>query len=308
MDREDGGRYHGGRHHDGREPFLGRWLFSPRLLIVVVIIALGVGLGLGGWWLTSGRFAQVPSVSGDSVTMATAVLTADGFTVKQGRVHSNTVASGSVTGTSPAGRVSKGSTITILVSSGPFTSVVPKVENDTLTVAQAALRHVHLTPTTQQVGSDAPVGTVVGTNPPAGTTWPQTKTVTILISGGLQLPNFGGENVQTAQQWANQHGVNLQQQPDNNSQQPQGTITGQEPAAKSLVRPGETVVVNVSTGPQLVGVPYVIGNSVEQATQALQAAGFQVQVNRYGPFDKVFDFSPTTQAPRGSTIVLDVGY
>ena len=308
VDREDGGRYHGGRHHDGREPFLGRWLFSPRLLIVVVIIALGVGLGLGGWWLTSGRFAQVPSVSGDSVTMATAVLTADGFTVKQGRVHSNTVASGSVTGTSPAGRVSKGSTITILVSSGPFTSVVPKVENDTLTVAQAALRHVHLTPTTQQVGSDAPVGTVVGTNPPAGTTWPQTKTVTILISGGLQLPNFGGENVQTAQQWANQHGVNLQQQPDNNSQQPQGTITGQEPAAKSLVRPGETVVVNVSTGPQLVGVPYVIGNSVEQATQALQAAGFQVQVNRYGPFDKVFDFSPTTQAPRGSTIVLDVGY
>ena len=167
---------------------------------------------------------------------------------------------------------------------------------------------MHLTPTTQQVGSDAPVGTVVGTNPPAGTTWPQTKTVTILISGGLQLPNFGGENVQTAQQWANQHGVNLQQQPDNNSQQPQGTITGQEPAAKSLVRPGETVVVNVSTGPQLVGVPYVIGNSVEQATQALQAAGFQVQVNRYGPFDKVFDFSPTTQAPRGSTIVLDVGY
>ncbi len=308
VDREDGDRYHGGRGHGGREPFLGRWLFSPRLLIVVVIIGLGVGLGLGVWWLTSGRFAQVPSVSGDSVTVATTVLTADGFTVRQGRVHSNTVATGSVTGTSPAGRVPKGSAITILVSSGPFTSVVPKVQNDTLADARAALRRVHLTSTTQQVGSDAPVGTVVGTNPPAGTTWLQTKTVTILISGGLQLPNFGGENVQTARQWANQHGVNLQQQSDNNSQQPQGTITGQEPAAMSLVRPGETVVVNVSSGPQLVGVPYVIGNSVEQATQTLQAAGFQVQVNRYGPFDKVFDFSPTTQAPRGSTIVLDVGY
>ncbi len=318
VDREDGDRYLGGRDHGGRdhwgrdqggrESFLGRWLFGPRLLIVVLIIGLGVGLGLGGWWLTSGRFEQVPSVSGDSVTQATALLTADGFTVKRGQVHSNAIASGTVAGTSPAGRVPKGSAITILVSSGPFTSVVPKVQNDTLAAAQAALQRVHLTPSTQQVGSDAPVGTVVGTNPPAGTTWPQTKTVTILISGGLQLPNFGGENAQTAQQWANQHGVNLQQQSDNNSQQPQGTITGQEPAAKSLVRPGETVVVNVSTGPQLVGVPYVIGNSVEQATQALQAAGFQVQVNRYGPFDKVFDFSPTTQAPRGSTIVLDVGY
>ena len=58
----------------------------------------------------------------------------------------------------------------------------------------------------------------------------------------------------------------------------------------------------------MVAVPDPIGLSVEQATQELQAAGFQVQVNRYGPFNKVFDFSPVSQAPRGSTIVLDVGY
>ena len=109
-------------------------------------------------------------------------------------MHSNAVASGSVAGTSPAGRVAKGSTITILVSGGPFTSVVPEVQNDTLAAAQAALQRVHLVPTTQKVGSDAPVGTVIGTNPPAGTTWPQTKTVTILIAGGPQLPNFVGEN------------------------------------------------------------------------------------------------------------------
>jgi beta-lactam-binding protein with PASTA domain len=48
--------------------------------------------------------------------------------------------------------------------------------------------------------------------------------------------------------------------------------------------------------------------SVEQATQLLQSAGFTVQVNKYGPLDKVFDFSPVGQAPRGSTITLDVGY
>jgi len=303
VDRGDGGR-----HHGGREPVLGRWLFSPRLLIVVVVIGLGVGIGVGGWWLTSGRFVQVPSVSGASLTQVTTVLTADGFTVKRGRVHSNAVASGSVVGTRPAGRVPKGATITILVSSGPFTSVVPKVQNDPLTAAQAALRRVHLVSTPQQVGSNAPVGTVIGTNPPAGTTWPQTKTVTILVAGGPQLPDFAGMNYQAAQQWASQHDVNLQQQPDNNSQQPQGIITGQEPAATTLVRPGQTVVVNVSTGPQVVGVPDVNGASVEQATQILQAAGFQVQVNRYGPFDKVFDYSPTTTAPRGSTIVLAVGY
>jgi serine/threonine-protein kinase len=308
VDREDGDRYRGGRSPGSREPFLGRWLFSPRLLIVVVITALGVGLGLGGWWLTSGRFVQVPSVADDSVTQATAVLTADGFTVKRGQVHSNTVASGSVVGTSPAGRVSKGSTITLLVSNGPFTSVVPKVQNDTLKAAQAALQRVHLGSTTQQIGSDAPVGTVTGTNPPAGTTWPQTKTVTILVAASPPLPNFVGMNYQTAQQLASQRNVNLQQQPDANSQQPQGTITGQQPAAGATFQPGQTVVVTVSSGPQVVGVPDPIGMSVEQATQQLQGAGFQVQVNRYGPFDRVFDFSPVSQAPRGSTIVLDVGY
>ena len=307
VDREDGG--HRGRYNGGREPFLGRWLFSPRLFVVVVIIALGVGLGLGGWWLTSGRFTQVPSLSGDSVTQATAVLTADGFTVKRGaRVHSNTVPSGSVASTSPAGRVSKGSTITILVSDGPFTSVVPKVQNETLTAAQAALQRVHLVSTTEKVGSNAPVGTVIGTSPRAGSTWPQTKTVTIMVAGGPPLPNFAGMSYQAASQWASQHDVNLQQQPDNNSQQPQGTITGQQPAPGAMIQQRQTVIVKVSTGPQLVNVPNPDGLSVQQATQELQAAGFQVQVNTYGPFDKVFDFSPAGQAPRGSTIVLDVGY
>ena len=196
-------REEGGRHHGGREPFLGRWLFGPRLLIVVLIIALGVGLGLGGWWLTSGRYAQVPSVSGDSVGQATAILTADGFTVKRGgRVHSNTVAKGTVVGTSPAGRVSKGTTITILVSSGPFTSVVPTVKGDTQAAAQAALQRVHLISTIAKVGSNAPVGTVIGTNPPAGTTWPQTKTVTILVAAGPPLPDFVGMDIDAAQQLA----------------------------------------------------------------------------------------------------------
>src|ERR1039457_2282175 len=304
--REDGGQY-----LSRREPLLQRWLFSPRLLVIVLVVALGAGLGLGGLWLTTGRYAQVPAVAGDSVTIATAALTTDGFTVKKSiQEPSNTVAQGKVLGTSPAGRVSKGADIALVVSSGPFTSVIPTVQHDTLAQAQAALQRLHLVPKapTQKVSSSFPVGSVVGTQPAAGTTWPQTKPVTILVSAGSPLPNFFGENIQTAQQWAGQHGVTLQQQPDNNSQQPTGTITGQQPAAGSTFQPGETISVNVSTGPQLVNVPSPIGMSVAQATQNLQQAGFQVQVNRYGPLDKVFDFSPVSQAPRGSTIILDVGF
>jgi eukaryotic-like serine/threonine-protein kinase len=302
--REDRGRY-----PSGREPFLQRWLFSPRLLIVVLILALGVGGGLGGWWLTAGRYVQVPNVAGDSVSQATAALAADGFTLtKSAQVHSNTVQAGTVIGTSPGGRVSKGAAVTILVSAGPFTSKVPTVANDTLSAAEAALQRVHLVPTVQKVGSSLPVGTVVGTNPRAGTSWPQTKTVAIEVSAGPPLPNFVGQNVQVAQQWAAANGATVQTQADTTSQLAQGTVTRQQPAAGSTVTHGETVVVFVSQGPQLVSVPDVNGESVQQATQDLQAAGFQVQVNTYGPFQKVFDYSPVIPSPRGSTIILDVGY
>jgi serine/threonine-protein kinase len=308
VDREDGGYADRGRHQVGREPFLGRWLFGPRLLIVVLVVALGLGLGLGGWWLFSGRFAHVPSVAQDSVSQATAILTADGFHVRQGaQVHSNTIPKGKVVATSPAGRVSKGATISLLISSGPFTSVVPDVHNDTQSAAQAALTHVHLVSTIQKVGSNAPLGTVVGTNPPAGTTWPQTKTVTILVAAGPPLPDFTGQSIDAARQWASQNNVKLQEQSDGNSQDPAGTVVSQQPAAGATFQPGQTVVVNVSTGPQLVPVPAVIGMNVQDATQVLTQAGFQVKVNQFGFSNKVWDYSPVGEAPPGSTITLDVG-
>jgi beta-lactam-binding protein with PASTA domain len=304
--REDGGRYQG-----GREPFLQRWLFSPRLAIVALVLALGIGLGLGGWWFTSGRYASIPVVAGDSVNLARTALTTHGFTVaKVSPVPSNDVPKGTVVGTSPSGRAGKGAAVTILVSSGPFTSVVPNVHGDTLAAAQAALQRVHLVPVVQKVGSNSPVGTVLRTNPAAGTSWPQTKSVTILVAGGPAIPNFAGQMLQVAEQWASAHGAILHTQQDQNSQDPSGTITGQEPAAGSLYQPGETVIVNVSSGPAQTDVPDVIGMSVQQATQTLQAAGFKAQVQSFGfgsnPNSRVWDYSPVGQAPRGSVILLDV--
>jgi hypothetical protein len=33
-----------------------------------------------------------------------------------------------------------------------------------------------------------------------------------------------------------------------------------------------------------------------------------VSVNKFGPFNKVFDFSPTGQQPKGTTITLWAGF
>ena len=301
--REDGGR------NLGREPFLQRWLFSARLGVIALIVVLGIGIGVGAWWLTTGRYASVPVVAGDSQAVATTALTGDGFTLTAPRqVHSNDVQRGLVVGTSPAGRAARGSAITILISAGPFISTVPVVKHDTLAQAEAALQHVHLIYRIERVGSSSPVGTVLGTDPAAGKTWPQTKPVAILLAASPPLPNFVGENVQAAQQWAQQHGVTLHQQQDQNSQQPQGTITAQTPAAGSAYRTGQTVIVEVSNGPALVSIPDVDGLNVNLATRELEAAGFQVEVETFGVTgNRVFDYSPVGQAPPGSTITIAVG-
>ena len=54
-------------------------------------------------------------------------------------------------------------------------------------------------------------------------------------------------------------------------------------------------------------VPNVDGQQVSQATQALAQAGFQVKVDQVGPLNMVFNYSPSGQAPQGSTITIYVG-
>jgi eukaryotic-like serine/threonine-protein kinase len=302
--REQASRYR------GREPFLQRWLFSPRLAIIALIVILGAGLGLGGWWFTSGRYTQVPSVTGDSVAAATTALTTHGFKVTQGaRVHSNTVPEDTVLGTNPSGRVAKGSRVALLVSAGPFTSVVPKVQGGTLSAAEAALQRVHLSYRVQQTSSATPAGTVLGTTPAAGTTWPQTKPVAILVSAGVSVPNFVGMNLTAVQQWASQNGANLQQQQDpGQATQPPGTITSQQPTPGSPYTQGETITVQVIPQDTTTSIPNPEGLTEQQATTLLQSSGFQVSVTRTGPGNRVWYYSPFGQAAPGTTITIFVGF
>ena len=57
----------------------------------------------------------------------------------------------------------------------------------------------------------------------------------------------------------------------------------------------------------MVEIPNVDGLSVDQATHELEKLGFSVNVNQVGPVDNVFNYSPSNQAPKGSTITLWVG-
>ena len=244
---------------------------------------------------------------------AATALRADGFSVRMGAaVTDNNARAGTVARTVPAvgGRVHKRSAITIIPSAGPRMIKVPDVSGQPLAGAQQALRNAGLTPgQVRKVASGSvDAGIVVSTQPAAGLSSPQQAPIAITVSEGAPLPDFRGQDQQSIQQWASQNGITLNVQQDTGSSQPQGIITRQSPAPGTPITVNETVTIGVSAGPPQVAIPNVDGISIGEARQKLMKRGFDVTVNRFGPFNKVFAYSPHDQAPKGSTITIDAGF
>jgi serine/threonine-protein kinase len=122
------------------------------------------------------------------------------------------------------------------------------------------------------------------------------------------VPNFVNQQKAVAEQWAQANSVSLNEVADPNSQLPAGTITQQSVKPGSSFTAHEVITIDISNGPQMANVPSVDGQQVSQAEQALTQAGFQVKVVQVGPLNTVFNYSPSGQAPAGSTITLYVGY
>jgi len=303
----------GGSHQAPREPWLQRWLFSRRLAyLMLAVIAAGL-VGFVTWWQLAGRYETVPQVTRLTVTSARAELRGMGFTVKTGAPRlDNRLAKGEVIATQPAAgaRVHRGSTVRLIPSAGPRMIGVPQVTGQSLPDAQATLRRAGLTPgqVASQVSATIPAGIVISTSPAAGASQPQPDPVKITVSAGPPLPNFVGQNQSAAQQWTGANGVSLNVQPDAKNNQPQGTITRQSPAPNTPVSKGEVITIYVSPGPPNVAIPNVDGQGVLQAYHRLRALGSQVTTQQAAPFGKtVFNYSPSGQAPRGSTITIYYG-
>jgi serine/threonine-protein kinase len=304
----------GRARHDHDEPFLQRWLFSRRLVYLAVGLLAVVGLCGGGWWLTSGRYTHVPAVSKMTARAATQALSQAGFQVRTGSsLIDDNVPKGEVISTSPSGRALPGATIVLTISQGPRMIHVPSIPaTDSVGQAQAALRAAGLTvaSATKPVGvaSNPVIGQVAGTDPAAGTSWPENQPVAIEVVAGLALPNLVGQDINAIQQWAGGNQLNLQQTTVQSSQQ-QGTIVAQSPVAGTPVRQGQVISVSVSAGPPAANIPDVQGKDCGQAQQDLSNAGFTNVTVQQGWFHKnqATGTSPSGQAPPNTPITLMCG-
>jgi serine/threonine-protein kinase len=95
------------------------------------------------------------------------------------------------------------------------------------------------------------------------------------------------------------------------SREPEGTVVAQAPKPEQTVRLGTEVRINVSSGPELVVVPSVLGRPYEDAAATLQDAGFSIaraDVENEEPRGTVVGQNPegNTPQPKGSKVTLSV--
>jgi beta-lactam-binding protein with PASTA domain/tRNA A-37 threonylcarbamoyl transferase component Bud32 len=288
-------------------------------LIAAVIIGL-VAFGGGGGGGGGGPTAEVPNVISTSFPDAERILKLTGFKVDRNDVEGKDPPDLVLSQKPGAGeKLKKNGTVVLRVSKATFT--MPSLAGKQRTEAVNVLIGVGLQdPTnnvqTQEVDSDQPPGSVLGSDPPAGAQVPKVGKVVLQIAKepNVAVPNVAGQEAATAQQLLQGEGFQVSAQSEPSDTAPTGRVTRTDPGAGAQVRRGSAIRMFVSTGPQNAEVPNVVGQPQGQAAQTLQADGFQVFASPQrtnNPLDqgRVLAQNPSAgqQVPRGSGVTLTVG-
>ncbi|MET7620283.1 Stk1 family PASTA domain-containing Ser/Thr kinase [Streptomyces sp. NPDC005408] len=282
--------------------------------LVAVLLVLGVGAGV--WYISSGQFTRVPALIGKSEKDARQELNSAGLDVKKVRYDfSETVKRGTVINTDPAtnARIRGNGSVTIIVSRGPEIVRVPDVKNKPLAQAERELEKAGLAPgvVTKAFSEEVEQGAVISTDPASGTRRSPDSAVAIVVSQGapIDVPGVTGASVDDATSELEGKGfkVKIASQQINSSEEA-GSVAAQSAAEGTQLARGDTITLTVSKGPRMLDVPDVVGKKVDEATSKLEAAGFEVKVDKSFPFlgDTVESQSVAAgeQAPEGSTITI----
>jgi eukaryotic-like serine/threonine-protein kinase len=229
---------------------------SRRLFAVwtALILLLAAAVAVSAWWLGTGRFASVPDVVGEPEATAVQLVEDAGLVAEIVRAADETRPEGVVVAAdrAPETELLRGSTVTLTVSTGPPT--VPDIPAGTpKTEAQRILEDAGLEPRDNgaaEYSDTAPEGTVVRTQPPAGTRVSAGSTVELVTSRGeepeqVRVPRVIDLSFEDAE--AELAAVGLEAEED-----PQfgffrgGRVVDQSHGAGSMVDPGTVIVLRTS--------------------------------------------------------------
>jgi serine/threonine-protein kinase len=192
-----------------------------------------------------------------------------------------------------------------------------KVPNEVGKPAQQAVSELAregLKPELRSVKSQATPGTVVKTDPAAGEEVERGSTVRLDVSTGpgkKLVPDVRGKPKAEALKILNRAGFNVTDEEEHSSSVEAGLAIRTDPAGGKEADAGSRVVLFVSTGPERVTVPKVVGLSKSAARAAIADAGLRAVVNEVesdAPKGRVTDQDPNSgiEVDKGSRVTIDV--
>ncbi|MER6709661.1 Stk1 family PASTA domain-containing Ser/Thr kinase [Streptomyces sp. NPDC000877] len=291
---------------------------GPMAIVVAVLLALGLGTGV--WYINSGQFTEVPPLLSKTQDQAEDRLRDAGLELgKVEHAYSDTVERGQVISSDPkAGtRIRGNDAVSITLSDGPETVRVPALEGQKLDKARAQLKEDGLEPgmVTRAFSEDVPRGSVISARPADGTQVRAGTAVALVVSKGspVDIPDVTGDDLADARAELQDAGlkVKIATERVTSSEFDKGQVARQSPNPGGRAAEGDTITLTLSKGPEMIEVPDVVGDSVDDARQALEGAGFQVEEDRgllglFGDTVKGQSVEGGETAPKGSTITIKI--
>ncbi|MEW2320695.1 Stk1 family PASTA domain-containing Ser/Thr kinase [Streptomyces griseoincarnatus] len=290
---------------------------GPAAIVVAVLLVLGLGAGV--WYINSGQFTKIPPVLSKTEQEARDRLAEAGLDVGEVKeAYSDTVERGKVISTDPAAgaRVRGSGSVSLTVSKGPETVRVPDLDGYRLDKARSLLEDEGLEPgmVTRELSDSVPRDAVISTEPGKGTEVRAGTAVKLTVSKGspVDVPDLTGDDPEDARAELEEAGLKVDIADGRiHSEHDAGRVARQTPGAGGEAAEGDTVTLTLSKGPEMVEVPDVVGDSVDEARDKLEGAGFGVKEDRgllglFGDTVKEQSVDGGETAPKGSTITLRI--
>ncbi|XRQ09360.1 Stk1 family PASTA domain-containing Ser/Thr kinase, partial [Actinomadura welshii] len=250
------------RYDDDDYPERGGNGKKAALWVGLAVLFIG-GAALIGWMMSGGddnKQVAIPnSIVNVSQQNATAQLTELGFKVGQPKAdYSDEIRKGFVISSDPrpGANATEGSTVTLVISRGekpPEEVEVPDVAGRSYGAAKKVLEERGFEVQRRvENNDDAQRGTVINTDPSAGSKAPKGETVTVVVSAGpseLKVPDLFNNSERAACQKLKDLGlkckVEKQVAPPDRSVSP-GLVFNQQPGPDATVAPGDTITIFVA--------------------------------------------------------------
>jgi beta-lactam-binding protein with PASTA domain len=282
-----------------------RWPWFTIGILTLALIGALLYVILSGALTAEKR--DVPRATGKQLVVARALMERAGFEVETERVRSSQPFDQVVDqDPNPGEQAEEGSTVTLEVSDGPGTVLVPPVANLRQGQAIEELEDAGLKVTVDSEFSDkVKKNFAIRTVPSEGKEVTKGTRVRLLVSDGpeqVAVPAVTGLSRESAEARLRDDGFGVSVT-EQESDEPEGDVIAQSPAAGTELTRGETVTITVSTGRPQVDVPDVIGMNERSASSRLRSAGLEPVTQERTVTDPAQDGVVVEQRPGAGTQV-----